>query len=199
MIFSPDGYGMFLAMHEFPPIPAGLAEIVGPEAANQRDHVMWGLHARGAKFATDLEQLHEAEEPTGPGRSRARSTRDEGSHQLQRRELHTGRRRCASEGGEAPAGPCRSRRAGGRVVGGASSRGLGAARGRAGTRFAGGRSPQPPPRGGTGRDGPPSPGPRPRARAHSPLVAWLGGPAVTARMLGMPADVLACIFDLDGV
>jgi HAD superfamily hydrolase (TIGR01509 family) len=35
--------------------------------------------------------------------------------------------------------------------------------------------------------------------AHSPLVAWLGGPAVTARMLGLPNDALACVFDLDGV
>jgi hypothetical protein len=35
--------------------------------------------------------------------------------------------------------------------------------------------------------------------AHSPLVARLGGPAVTARMLGLPNDALACVFDLDGV
>jgi HAD superfamily hydrolase (TIGR01509 family) len=35
--------------------------------------------------------------------------------------------------------------------------------------------------------------------AHSPLVAWLGGPTVTARMLGLPAGALACVFDLDGV
>jgi hypothetical protein len=34
--------------------------------------------------------------------------------------------------------------------------------------------------------------------AHSPLVAWLGGPAVTARMLGLPNDALASVFDLDG-
>jgi salicylate hydroxylase len=61
MIFGPGGYGMFLAMHEFPPIPAGLAEIVGPEAANQRDYVMWGLLARRAKFPTNLDQLHAAE------------------------------------------------------------------------------------------------------------------------------------------
>jgi salicylate hydroxylase len=61
MIFGPGGYGMFLAMHEFPPIPADLAEIVGAEAANQRDYVMWGLLARRAKFPTDLEQLDEAE------------------------------------------------------------------------------------------------------------------------------------------
>jgi beta-phosphoglucomutase-like phosphatase (HAD superfamily) len=35
--------------------------------------------------------------------------------------------------------------------------------------------------------------------ARSPLVTWLGGPAVTARMLGLPADAVACVFDLDGV
>jgi HAD superfamily hydrolase (TIGR01509 family) len=35
--------------------------------------------------------------------------------------------------------------------------------------------------------------------AYCPLVAWVGGPAVTARMLGLPNDALACVFDLDGV
>jgi beta-phosphoglucomutase-like phosphatase (HAD superfamily) len=34
---------------------------------------------------------------------------------------------------------------------------------------------------------------------ESPLVAWLGAPAVTARMLGLPTGVRACVFDLDGV
>jgi len=34
---------------------------------------------------------------------------------------------------------------------------------------------------------------------HSPLVRWLAAPAVTARMLGLPAEVTACVFDLDGV
>lgn len=61
MIFGPGGYGMFVAMHEFPPIPAGLAEIVGDEAANQRDYVMWGLLARRAKFPSDIDQLNEGE------------------------------------------------------------------------------------------------------------------------------------------
>jgi salicylate hydroxylase len=61
MIFGPGGSGMFLAMHEFPPIPADLTEIVGAEAATQRDFVMWGLLARRAKFPSDLDQLNEAE------------------------------------------------------------------------------------------------------------------------------------------
>jgi salicylate hydroxylase len=46
---------MFMAMHEFPPIPADLTAIVGSEAANQRDYVMWGLLARRAKFPSDLD------------------------------------------------------------------------------------------------------------------------------------------------
>jgi salicylate hydroxylase len=61
MIFGPGGYGMFMAMHDFPPIPPGLAAIVGEEAANQRDFVMWGLLARRAKFPSDLDQLGESE------------------------------------------------------------------------------------------------------------------------------------------
>jgi salicylate hydroxylase len=61
IIFGPGGYGIFLALHEFPPLPAGLAAIVGAEAANQRDYVMWGLLARRAKFPPDLDQLDEAE------------------------------------------------------------------------------------------------------------------------------------------
>jgi hypothetical protein len=52
---------MFLAMHEFPPIPASVAEIVGAEAGNQRDYAMWGLLGRRAKFPSDLDQLEEAE------------------------------------------------------------------------------------------------------------------------------------------
>jgi hypothetical protein len=35
--------------------------------------------------------------------------------------------------------------------------------------------------------------------ATSPLVQWLGGPRLTRRVLGLPADVTACVFDLDGV
>ena len=34
---------------------------------------------------------------------------------------------------------------------------------------------------------------------HSRLVHWLGAPAITSRMLGLPAETVACIFDLDGV
>lgn len=34
---------------------------------------------------------------------------------------------------------------------------------------------------------------------RSRLVPWVGAPAVTARMLGLPNDVRACVFDLDGV
>jgi salicylate hydroxylase len=60
MIVGPGGYGMFIAIHEFPPIPAELTEIVGAEAANQRDYLMWGLLARRGKFPADLEQLDEA-------------------------------------------------------------------------------------------------------------------------------------------
>jgi 2-polyprenyl-6-methoxyphenol hydroxylase-like FAD-dependent oxidoreductase len=59
-IFGPDGYGMFLAMHEFPPIPTNLNDIVGVEAVKQRDYLMWGLLARRGKFTADLERLDEA-------------------------------------------------------------------------------------------------------------------------------------------
>jgi HAD superfamily hydrolase (TIGR01509 family) len=34
---------------------------------------------------------------------------------------------------------------------------------------------------------------------HSRLLPWLAVPSVTNRMLGLPAPVTACIFDLDGV
>ncbi|MGE0027300.1 MAG: HAD family hydrolase [Thermoleophilia bacterium] len=34
---------------------------------------------------------------------------------------------------------------------------------------------------------------------RSPLVRWLGGPRITRRVLGLPAAVTACVFDLDGV
>ena len=34
---------------------------------------------------------------------------------------------------------------------------------------------------------------------QSRLVHWLGVPAITAPMLGLPVDVAACVFDLDGV
>lgn len=37
------------------------------------------------------------------------------------------------------------------------------------------------------------------SHAHSRLVHWLAAPAVTPRMLGLPAETTACIFDLDGV
>jgi 2-polyprenyl-6-methoxyphenol hydroxylase-like FAD-dependent oxidoreductase len=60
MVVGPGGYGMFIAIHEFTPISAGLAEIVGVEAASQRDYLMWGLLARRVKFPTGLEQLDEA-------------------------------------------------------------------------------------------------------------------------------------------
>ena len=33
----------------------------------------------------------------------------------------------------------------------------------------------------------------------SVLVQWLDGPRVTRRVLGLPAEVIACVFDLDGV
>jgi 2-polyprenyl-6-methoxyphenol hydroxylase-like FAD-dependent oxidoreductase len=58
-VFGPGGYGMFLAIHEFPPVPPGLVELVGPEAAAQRDYVMWGLLARRGRFPADLERLDE--------------------------------------------------------------------------------------------------------------------------------------------
>ncbi len=35
--------------------------------------------------------------------------------------------------------------------------------------------------------------------AHSRLVSWLGVPGASARMVGLPAEVTACVFDLDGV
>jgi salicylate hydroxylase len=60
MIVGPGGYGMFLAIHEFPAVPADLVDIVGSEAAGQRDYLMWGLLARRAKFPADLDQLDDA-------------------------------------------------------------------------------------------------------------------------------------------
>jgi 2-polyprenyl-6-methoxyphenol hydroxylase-like FAD-dependent oxidoreductase len=59
-VFGPGGYGMFIAVHKFPPVPGHLIEIVGAEAAEQRDYLMWGLLARRGKFPTDLEHLGEA-------------------------------------------------------------------------------------------------------------------------------------------
>ncbi len=35
--------------------------------------------------------------------------------------------------------------------------------------------------------------------ARTRLVPWLSAPSVTPRMLGLPSEVTACIFDLDGV
>jgi 2-polyprenyl-6-methoxyphenol hydroxylase-like FAD-dependent oxidoreductase len=61
VVFGPGGYGMFLAIHEFQPIPAGLTILLGPEAAHQRDYVMWGLLARRTKFPDNLDKLNEAE------------------------------------------------------------------------------------------------------------------------------------------
>jgi 2-polyprenyl-6-methoxyphenol hydroxylase-like FAD-dependent oxidoreductase len=46
MIPGPRGWGIFLAMHEFQPIPAELIPLTGAEAAAQRDYVMWGLLTR---------------------------------------------------------------------------------------------------------------------------------------------------------
>jgi salicylate hydroxylase len=60
MIPGPGGLGMFLAMHEFQPIPAELADLVGPEAAGQRDYIMWGLLTRRANLPDNLERLDEA-------------------------------------------------------------------------------------------------------------------------------------------
>jgi 2-polyprenyl-6-methoxyphenol hydroxylase-like FAD-dependent oxidoreductase len=60
MIFGPGGYGMFLAIHEFQPVPAELTTLLGPEAADQRDFVMWGLLARRTRFPDDLDRLDEA-------------------------------------------------------------------------------------------------------------------------------------------
>ena len=57
MIPGPRGLGMFLAMHQFQPVPPELAALLGPEAAAQRDYVMWGLLARRTRLPADLEQL----------------------------------------------------------------------------------------------------------------------------------------------
>lgn len=58
-VFGPGGYGMFIAVHEFPPLAGNLTGILGPEAARQRDYLMWGLLARRAKFPADVNQLDE--------------------------------------------------------------------------------------------------------------------------------------------
>ncbi len=60
MIPGPRGLGMFLAVHEFQPIPAGVRTLVGPEAAAQRDYVMWGLLTRRALLPANLEELDPA-------------------------------------------------------------------------------------------------------------------------------------------
>ncbi len=57
MIPGPGGYGMFLALHEFQPIPAEVTALVGPEATAQRDYVMWGLLSNRGNLPADLEQL----------------------------------------------------------------------------------------------------------------------------------------------
>jgi beta-phosphoglucomutase family hydrolase len=36
-------------------------------------------------------------------------------------------------------------------------------------------------------------------QTDSPLLDWLAAPAVSRRLLGLPDDVIACVFDLDGV
>jgi 2-polyprenyl-6-methoxyphenol hydroxylase-like FAD-dependent oxidoreductase len=59
MIPGPRGLGMFLAVHEFSPIPPELAVLVGPEATGQRDYVMWGLLTRRALLPSGLEQLNQ--------------------------------------------------------------------------------------------------------------------------------------------
>jgi salicylate hydroxylase len=56
MIPGPGGRGMFLALHEFQPIPARFEELVGAEAATQRSYVMAGLLRRRALLPSDLEQ-----------------------------------------------------------------------------------------------------------------------------------------------
>ncbi|SCL27476.1 2-polyprenyl-6-methoxyphenol hydroxylase [Micromonospora rhizosphaerae] len=60
MVVGSGGYGMFLAIHEFPPLPAELAGIVGAKAGNQRDYLMWGLLARRGKFPADLDRLDDS-------------------------------------------------------------------------------------------------------------------------------------------
>jgi salicylate hydroxylase len=54
MIPGTRGLGMFLALHQFQPIPPHVARLVGADAAAQRDYVMWGLLGRRTKFETDL-------------------------------------------------------------------------------------------------------------------------------------------------
>jgi salicylate hydroxylase len=56
MIPGPGGHGMFLAVHEFQPIPAELTAFAGPEAGARRDYIMWGLITRRAKLPADLEE-----------------------------------------------------------------------------------------------------------------------------------------------
>lgn len=60
MIPGPGGLGMFLALHEFQPIPPEMTALVGSEASAQRDYVMWGLLTRRADLPADLEQRDEA-------------------------------------------------------------------------------------------------------------------------------------------
>jgi 2-polyprenyl-6-methoxyphenol hydroxylase-like FAD-dependent oxidoreductase len=57
MIPGAGGYGMFLALHQFQPIPPGVERYVSAEAAQQRDYVMWGLLARAQKFPPGLAHL----------------------------------------------------------------------------------------------------------------------------------------------
>ena len=50
---------MFLALHEFQPIPARVTQLIGPEITAQRDYIMWGLLARRSKLPANLEQRDE--------------------------------------------------------------------------------------------------------------------------------------------
>lgn len=61
MIPGPGGYGMFLALHEFQPIPAEVTALVGPEATAERDYVMWGLLSNRGNLPADLEHLDGAQ------------------------------------------------------------------------------------------------------------------------------------------
>jgi 2-polyprenyl-6-methoxyphenol hydroxylase-like FAD-dependent oxidoreductase len=60
MVPGPGGYGMFLALHEFQPIPPHVSRLVGPQVADQRDYVMWGLLARRTRLPADLLSLDSA-------------------------------------------------------------------------------------------------------------------------------------------
>jgi 2-polyprenyl-6-methoxyphenol hydroxylase-like FAD-dependent oxidoreductase len=50
---------MFLALHEFQPIPSHVARVIGPEIDTQRDFIMWGLLTRRSKLPQNPERLDE--------------------------------------------------------------------------------------------------------------------------------------------